>query len=289
MNTPRAANQAVARRRTAAAVSLAFVVVDLGVDDPGVVVRDAVHVPGSEVWFIALVAQDSRARGSVPISLMTAHVAPAAPVGDVPELLHIDVDKGSGVIVLVAADHLTGAPIDVGQPVDPAADQHRVHRGGRHVEPPADLDRAEAFLPPQVHDLADHWLRCASRAVMRAAGPVGHRRARRHLPGGFELGAVAVRPALRGRPGHPEVLSNLHYWPAVLDDESTDPNTLNRRQSSISVGHEDLLVVERFLRQLHSTSGGLRLSLDQMISSHLINQRPWAVHLGRLRVPHVAR
>lgn len=50
----------------------------------------------------------------------------------------------------------------------------------------------------------------------------------------------------------------------------------------MSVGHEDLLVNEADLQQSHSWPGGLRLStLNPSVSSHSLNQRPWAVHLGR--------
>jgi hypothetical protein len=132
MSTPRAANQGRGPTQDRGCGLLGFVIVDLGVDDPGVVVQDAVDVPGSQVWFMAFVARDCGGRGPVPVSLMASHVAPAAPVGDVPELLDIDVDQGPGVVVLVAADHLAGAPVDVGEPVDPATDQDRVHGRGRH-------------------------------------------------------------------------------------------------------------------------------------------------------------
>jgi hypothetical protein len=47
-----------------------------------------------------------------------------------------------------------------------------------------------------------------------------------------------------------------------------------------SVGHEDLLVVEAVLRQLHSTPGGLHPSTSQIDSSHLLDQRDWSSHLG---------
>ena len=42
----------------------------------------------------------------------------------------IDMQQRARVIVFVAADRLTGDPVDTGQPVDPAADQHRVHGRG---------------------------------------------------------------------------------------------------------------------------------------------------------------
>ena len=47
-----------------------------------------------------------------------------------PSNLDIDVEHRPGVGVLVAADDLPGAPVDVGEPVDPAPHEHRVHRRG---------------------------------------------------------------------------------------------------------------------------------------------------------------
>src|SRR3954464_13870856 len=38
--------------------------------------------------------------------------------------------------------------------------------------------------------------------------------------------------------------------------------------------------LERFLRQLHSTSGGLHPSTGQTDSSQRLDQRAWASHLG---------
>ena len=62
---------------------------------------------------------------------------------DVAELLHIHVQQRPGMVVFVAADRFPGGLVEVGEPVEPAADQHRVHRRGRHPEPGADLDRAQ--------------------------------------------------------------------------------------------------------------------------------------------------
>jgi hypothetical protein len=67
----------------------------------------------------------------VAFTLLPADVTPAAAVGDVAEFLHIDVQQRAGMVVFVAADRFTGAPVDMRQPVDPAADQHRMHGRGR--------------------------------------------------------------------------------------------------------------------------------------------------------------
>jgi hypothetical protein len=61
--------------------------------------------------------------------------------------------------VFVAADRLTGHPVDMAVPVEPAAHQHCMHRGGGQAELVTDRDRSESTFTAQVHDLADHRLR----------------------------------------------------------------------------------------------------------------------------------
>ena len=80
---------------------------------------------------------------------------------------------------------------------------------------------------------------------MRVTGPVRHRRARRGQVAGLEPSPVAVRPPLGRGPADSEVVRGSGNRPAVLDDQPPDPKALNRGQSSVSVGHEDLLVTER--------------------------------------------
>jgi hypothetical protein len=66
--------------------------------------------------------------------------------------------------VLVGWLFLADGAVDVGEPVEPAADQHRVHRGRGQPESVGDLDRAQPLLPAQVHDLAHDRPRGAPRA-----------------------------------------------------------------------------------------------------------------------------
>jgi hypothetical protein len=73
----------------------------------------------------------------------------------------------AGLLVLVTTDRLTGGPVNVSEPVEPATDQHRVDGRGWHPEPISDLDRPQTLLPPQVHDLADHRCRRPVRLVVR--------------------------------------------------------------------------------------------------------------------------
>jgi len=139
------------------------------------------------------VARLARGRGPVASPLITSEVAPPAPISDVAELLHIDMHRVPGVRVLVAAHRFPGGPVDVGEPADPGGGQDAVHRGGREGEHRRELHWSEAFLPPDVHDLADHRCRRPARAVMGPRGAVDHP--------GLALVAVAPGPAVRGRPG----------------------------------------------------------------------------------------
>jgi len=75
--------------------------------------------------------------GAVARALARTDVAPSTTVGDVADLLDVDVDKRSGVGVLVAAHDLTGGPVGVRQAGE---------GGGREAAPPT---------PPTVSDPAD--------------------------------------------------------------------------------------------------------------------------------------
>ena len=68
--------------------------------------------------------------------------------------------------------------------------------------------------------------------------------------------------------------------PAVIDDQTRQPQTGARGQGSVSVGHEGLLVREAVPRQLHFTTGGLHLSADHR---RVTKQRPWTSHLEPVR------
>jgi len=65
--------------------------------------------------------------------------APTAVVGHPAELLDIHVEHVAGVRVFIAADQFSGGAVDVAEPVEPTAHQHRVHGRGGHAEPVTDL------------------------------------------------------------------------------------------------------------------------------------------------------
>jgi len=99
----------------------------------------------------------------------------------------------------------------------------------------------------------------------------------RHYDGRRCLGRTAMRPSaidhpdrsvaavpagpLRGRAGaHREHLRRGGTDPSLLEDQPGQPQTSTLGELSVSVRHEGPLVVKRFLRQLHFTTGGLYLS-----------------------------
>src|SRR4051794_7692421 len=55
--------------------------------------------------------------------------------------------RPSSSLLLVAADRLAGARVDVTESVPPAAHQPRVPRRGLDIEPPADLHRPQPVPP----------------------------------------------------------------------------------------------------------------------------------------------
>src|SRR5690606_35924381 len=134
---------------------LRFIVVGFDVGDAGVVVDDGMQVAGPDQRVVVLVAGFVRRRGPVLLALLAADVAPTPAVGDLAELLHIDVDQIAWSIVFVTANRFAGGPVDMGEPVDPTADQNSVHGRGRHAEALSDLDWSEPLLPAQMHDLAN--------------------------------------------------------------------------------------------------------------------------------------
>jgi hypothetical protein len=74
---------------------------------------------------------------TITVALGAADGTPAPTVGDVAELFHIDMDHRPGVLVLVTADRFPGTDIDIAEPVQPASNEHDVHRGCQYASQPA--------------------------------------------------------------------------------------------------------------------------------------------------------
>jgi hypothetical protein len=94
---------------------LRLVVVSLDVGDTGVVVDNGVQVAGAYQRLAVLAlgyAGSCRCRSTVLLALLATDVAPTTAVGHLAELLHIDVEQVTGLLVLVAADRLAGCSAD---------------------------------------------------------------------------------------------------------------------------------------------------------------------------------
>jgi hypothetical protein len=160
-----------------------------------VVVEDGVDEGCADEWMAeVLVPAAGAVRGGDPVlqTLGTTQVAPASTIGDIAELLDINVNQGPGIVVLVAADRFAGGPVDVGEPVEATPDQDLVHGRRREPDPVGDLDRSQTMLPTQVHDLADHGLGRLVGRVARLGGGIAH--------AGLAKVAIPLRPSFRGRP-----------------------------------------------------------------------------------------
>ena len=164
---------------------------DLAVDHAGVVINHRVHAGVAHHRSAAGLATGlAGGGGAVARALARTDVAPSATVGDVADLLDVDVDKRSGVGVLVAAHDLTGGPVGVRQAVEVGGSQDAVDGRGRDPGAGSELDGALTQAHAQRDDPFDHCLGCAVRARAWAAGAVGHGLA----------GPVPVGPALDGGP-----------------------------------------------------------------------------------------
>lgn len=105
-----------------------LVVVNLGVGDAGIIVNDRVHERVPELRIAPLVLRPPRSGSSVSFSLEPADVALATAVGDVPELLHVHVHQGAGVIVLVTTDRFPSRAVDVRESVESRDGEDAMHR-----------------------------------------------------------------------------------------------------------------------------------------------------------------
>ncbi len=145
---------------------------DLGVGDARVVIDDGVDIAGAQPRLRAAVAPSGALGMSGPVA-----VTLPATISDVAELGDIDMDQRARMRVFVAADRLASETVDVGQPVDPAAHEHGVHRRGRHAKLAGDLHRPEPLAPAQPHDLLQHCRRVLAGQVwgreLRSVMPCG--------------------------------------------------------------------------------------------------------------------
>ena len=171
---------------------------------------------------------------AVALAMATVVNPVAAAVGDVAELLDVDVDQLAGPVSFVSADRLLGGAVQVRQAGAVVAAQDLVHGGGVQVQRPGDPGRAQPPGHPQLDDPPLGPQRQLARAAMRPARPVSHPR-RAGL-------AVAAGPPGRGGVRYLEPLSSPPHGPAVFHDAAGQAQPPGLGQRGITVGHEGLPV-----------------------------------------------
>jgi hypothetical protein len=157
-----------------------------------------------------------------------------------PSFFHIHVHQLAGAGTFVTAHRPTGGTVQPRQPWHPVPDQHPVHGRGRHPHDPGDTSRPEPPVPTQRNDRRLDLRVGASRAGMRAAGPV-------HQAGGTLI-VEPVQPLVGSRPRDSHLdgdMSGRTTSQHTLHQQQTRP----RRQTGLSVDHEDLRAVKT--RHLH--------------------------------------
>ena len=270
MVMPRVANQATARRRTPVAVCGGFVVVDLGVADPGVVVDHGVHervahlrVGSARSWACRLSppgcgrpgrgrrTATHRRRGCCRTSSRRRAAS----------------RRGAGARSGVLAPRWRGPRESAGSAgtgVGLGARSRVRPRSARRAGPDPSRLRSRndtIRFVTAAHVLVGLWCGREDRSVIACPA------------------AVPVGPPLHGRPRALEPSRDLRDRNTLVDDEPSDHQPRARGQGSVSVGHEGLLVVKRILEQFHSTAGGPPMPVTQTSASHSLDQRPRSVHL----------
>ncbi|GHA67846.1 hypothetical protein GCM10010345_84390 [Streptomyces canarius] len=146
---------------------------------------------------------------------------------DVAEFLDVDVDQLAGVFAFVAADDAARGPVQVGQAGRPVAGWDPVHGRGHQTEQVCDAGRSP---PSQDTDLDDPPLgagREPARAVVQAAGAVGHPR--------FAQRPVAIGPPLSSGGRDLEAFGGPSQRPAALDHAAGQTQAAGLGQGCVTV------------------------------------------------------
>ncbi|ODA73349.1 hypothetical protein APS67_002612 [Streptomyces sp. AVP053U2] len=158
----------------------------------------------------------------------------SAAVGDVAQLLDVDVHQLAGPLAFVAADDAAGGAVQVGEAGQAEAGQYPVHGRGHQVQQVGDAGGAPAAQDADLDDPAFGAGRGAARAGARTGGAVGHAR--------LADGPVALGPALGGGRRDLEAFRGASKGPAVLDHAAGQAQPSGLGQGCITVGHEGLSV-----------------------------------------------
>lgn len=144
------------------------------------------------------------------------------------QLLHVDMQHRARMVMLIAANRLTRGAVNMGQPVQVSVGQDSMDRRRRDPQPTCQLHGTFPQSEPQL-DAALGRLRIGLvRRAVRSRGTVRHGLA----------SAVAVGPALHGRPGDLEPGGDLADRPALVHDEAADNQPVAGCESGIGVRHE---------------------------------------------------
>jgi hypothetical protein len=132
------------------------------------------------------------------------------------------------------------------------ADQHPVHRRGRHPHDPRDTRGAELEPPPQVFDPALQHVRCLVRTRIRPAGTI--------LESRPALAAEPLPPLVCRRARDPHLVGDVRDRTATLDPLDQRAST-KRRELRVTV-HQSLPRL-RVGRDTHTLPRGLSSFADQ--------------------------
>ncbi|GAA5059227.1 hypothetical protein GCM10023336_34820 [Streptomyces similanensis] len=163
---------------------------DLAAGEAGAVVDGGVEAAVAQVG----AAVDGARPGSVAVrGAVAASLGPAvgpvpAAVGDVAQLLDVDVDEFAGPVAFVAAHDTARGAVQMGQAGQTVARQHAVHGGGHQVQEVRDAGRPPPAQQPDLDDPSLGAGRSAPGAVAGPAGAVAHT--------GLAESPIAVGPPL---------------------------------------------------------------------------------------------
>jgi len=231
------------------------------------IVDDGVQVRRSGARRVGGVARQARCRDLVSASLLPTDESMPASIGNVAEFGDIDVDQRPGIGMFVAAQ---------GSPVTRSRQDRRLRRQRTStactVE--AGIDKRPAIWtgPSRCRHRSAAIRRITDSGVV--FGLVWPRAAVGHARDAF--GAVAVGSFLGGACCDHEHFRDSGVGPAVVDDHPCQSQAGDWGQCCVSVGHEGLRVVKRFLDSSTSQPEAFACQLN---SPRFPEQHPWTSHL----------
>lgn len=202
---------------------LAFVGQDFAVGQAGVVVDGGVDVAVADRGGAASALVGGGL--AVAVAGCAADDAPAA-VGDVAELLDVDVDQLARSGSFVAADDPAGGPVHEGQAVAAVPHEDPVDRRGGQPQDRTDAGRPQLAFGPQAVDVGLGRCRCAMRGAGGTAGAV--------VQSGVVLGPPSTDPCVGCGPGYAHLGRHMRDRAVRQDTFDQDPPAVHG-QAGITV------------------------------------------------------